>query len=100
MGVELLTGAGNAQEISATLCRLNTVRQELEQQVIEQAEEIVLRSGQVRDRRVLVAASDGWEKGVVGIAASQMAARHHRPCILFSVENGIATGSWDAALKA
>lgn len=93
LGVELLTGAGNAQEISATLCRLNTVRQELEQQVIEQAEEIVLRSGQVRDRRVLVAASDWWEKGVVGIAASQMAARHHRPCILFSVENGIATGS-------
>ncbi len=75
------------------LCLLNTKRQEMEQSVIDEAELIALKSGQVRLRRVIVAASDNWDKGVIGIAASKLAEKYHRPCILFSVSDGIATGS-------
>lgn len=43
--------------------------------------------------RILVAWSEEWHRGVVGIAAGQLARRLHRPTILLAVVDGIAHGS-------
>jgi single-stranded-DNA-specific exonuclease len=40
-----------------------------------------------------VAWSEGWHRGVVGIAAGRLARRFHRPTVLLSVEGDTATGS-------
>jgi single-stranded-DNA-specific exonuclease len=36
---------------------------------------------------------EGWHRGVVGIVASRVVERFHRPAIILGVENGVAQGS-------
>jgi single-stranded-DNA-specific exonuclease len=42
---------------------------------------------------VAVIAGQNWHRGVIGIAASKIAERINRPCVVLSVENGVAHGS-------
>jgi single-stranded-DNA-specific exonuclease len=42
---------------------------------------------------VAVIAGPSWHRGVIGIAASKIAERINRPCVVLSVENGVAHGS-------
>ena len=42
---------------------------------------------------VAVIAGPNWHRGVIGIAASKIAERINRPCVVLSVENGVAHGS-------
>ncbi len=44
---------------------------------------------------VAVIAGEGWHRGVIGIAASKIAERVNRPCVVFSsdAESGVAHGS-------
>jgi single-stranded-DNA-specific exonuclease len=41
----------------------------------------------------LVFWGEGWHRGVVGIVASRVVGRFHRPAIVLGVENGVAQGS-------
>ena len=41
----------------------------------------------------LVLWGEGWHRGVVGIVASRVVERFHRPAIVLGVENGVAQGS-------
>jgi single-stranded-DNA-specific exonuclease len=45
------------------------------------------------ERRVLVVAGTGWEPGIVGLAASKLVDRYHRPVVVLTVDDGIAHGS-------
>lgn len=45
------------------------------------------------DDRCVVVAGEGWHEGVKGIVASRLKERFHVPCLVFSVEGGIARGS-------
>ncbi len=42
---------------------------------------------------IAVIAGDGWHRGVIGIAASKIAEKIHRPCIVISLENEVGHGS-------
>jgi len=42
---------------------------------------------------VAVIAGEGWHRGVIGIAASKIAERINRPCVVFSIDGDIAHGS-------
>jgi single-stranded-DNA-specific exonuclease len=46
-----------------------------------------------RSAHVAVIAGDGWHRGVIGIAASKIAEKLNRPCIVISLENGVGHGS-------
>jgi single-stranded-DNA-specific exonuclease len=41
----------------------------------------------------LVFAAEGWHRGVVGIVASRVVERFHRPVFVLGIENGMAQGS-------
>ena len=41
----------------------------------------------------LVFWGEGWHRGVVGIVASRVVGRFHRPAIVLGVEDGVAQGS-------
>lgn len=43
--------------------------------------------------QAIVLAKEGWRRGVVGLAASKLAEKYHRPAILLAIENGLALGS-------
>jgi single-stranded-DNA-specific exonuclease len=100
-----------ASRLAADLERWNRERQEEEMQVLEEARELVLarareRSGESPGRApdgdsdpaagmapILVAWSDRWHRGVVGIAAGRLVREFHRPAVLLAVEGDEAVGS-------
>ncbi len=89
-----LTGdADEADEIARELFALNQERQAAERSIVN---EIFERCAAlpVTDRdAALVLWGEGWHRGVVGIVASRVVERFHRPAIVLGVENGVAQGS-------
>ena len=69
----------------------NRERQEIERQIIEAAERLV--EEHYGDARGLVLFNEEWHPGVVGIVASRVTRKYHRPCIVLGCENGLAKGS-------
>lgn len=43
--------------------------------------------------KVVVVGKDGWHVGVIGIVASRMVEKYHRPCVVISIDNGVGKGS-------
>ncbi|MDD2899541.1 MAG: single-stranded-DNA-specific exonuclease RecJ [Desulfuromonadaceae bacterium] len=95
-GVDLLL-SGNIEEcaiIADDLDAANTERQTVERRILEQAVTMVEDSGQYPDCKSIVLASPEWHLGVIGIVASRLVERYHRPTILIAIdENGIGKGS-------
>lgn len=90
--VELLEAKdfSSARKIAALLDAKNRERQKIQQEVTELA---LLEAASFPNASFLVVAGKAWHKGVVGLAASRVAERFHRPTIVFSLEDGIASGS-------
>lgn len=80
-----------AFELALELDRRNRERREWEQRVVVEARQQILE----RDQRppILVAWSESWHRGVVGIAAGRLAKEFHRPAVLLAVDGELATGS-------
>jgi single-stranded-DNA-specific exonuclease len=96
-GVELLLAEdeGRAEEIAEELGRANAERRATEREV-DAAAEAALRElpPEFREAPGLVLAGHGWHPGVVGIVASRLAERHHRPVVVVSLdEEGGGRGS-------
>lgn len=70
------------------LSALNNLRKETEAQNTSEAVELVN-----PDDKIIVVASEGWNEGVVGIVASRLVSRFHKPAIVLSIHDGIAKGS-------
>ncbi len=88
-GVELFLteDEGRAAEIAVELSRANSERRAREREV-DAAAEAVLRElpEGLRDARGLVLAGEGWHPGVIGIVASRLVERHHRPTVVISLD--------------
>jgi single-stranded-DNA-specific exonuclease len=84
-----------AQHLAQQLHALNGERQQAEaeviQQIVEECERVPVQDGQ----RALVFAADNWHRGVLGIVASRLVERFHRPVFVLSrnPEDGLAQGS-------
>ncbi len=91
-GLELLLtdDSERATEIADELDLVNTERRADEQRTVWEAEEQVARLG---PRSALVLAAEGWHPGVIGIVASRIVERHHRPAILVALDGEVGTGS-------
>jgi len=96
LAVELLTRANEdrAREISLYLEEQNRARQAVERKITKQAQELVERNGMDGDtHRAIVLASEGWHGGVIGIVASRLVDRYHRPAVMIALTNGTGQGS-------
>jgi len=94
LGVKLLLShdVHHAQHLAETLNTFNHQRQTIEQQVLEQAIERV--STELDDQqRTIVLADARWHAGVIGIVASRLVERFHRPVVLISLTDGQGKGS-------
>ncbi|HYY35041.1 MAG TPA: DHH family phosphoesterase, partial [Candidatus Binatia bacterium] len=85
---------GEATMLAAELDRQNRERQEVEKQIFDLAiEKIQDRLDPAREAAIVVG-ERGWHPGVLGIVASRIARRYHRPTIVIAIdENGIGKGS-------
>jgi len=83
-----------ATMLAAELDRQNRERQEVEKQIFEVATgKLKERSDATYDAAIVVGARD-WHQGVLGIVASRIARRYHRPTIVIGFdENGMGKGS-------
>jgi len=85
---------GEATMLAAELDGQNRERQEVEKQILDAAiEKIEDQLDVTRDAAIVVGERD-WHPGVLGIVASRIARRYHRPTIVIGFdENGIGKGS-------
>ncbi len=91
-GLELLLtdDPQRAREIARELDLVNTERRALEERTSWEAEAQVAQAG---PRSAYVLAADGWHPGVIGIVASRITERHHRPAVLIALDDQSGTGS-------
>ncbi|MGA0333397.1 MAG: single-stranded-DNA-specific exonuclease RecJ [Kiritimatiellia bacterium] len=84
----------HADRQAKILEKANKERQSIEELIREEAIEKLEPTYDPNVPGVLVVASRGWHAGVVGIVASRLVRRFHRPAIVISVaEDGIGRGS-------
>jgi single-stranded-DNA-specific exonuclease len=76
-----------ASKIDAT----NVRRRALEQEILEQTTAMI--DDQMESRRTLLLASENWHTGVLGIVASRLVDRYHKPVMIAAIKDGIAVGS-------
>ena len=80
-----------AAAIAAELDAANAERRNVETRIRFEAEAQVAELG---ERSAYVLAGEGWHKGVIGIVASRIAERHHRPAVMIALDGaGRGTGS-------
>ena len=71
----------------------NEERQALEQEILNDALQMVASGSNLRGRRSIVLASESWHSGVIGIVASRIVELFHRPTILIALQDGNGKGS-------
>ncbi len=93
--VELLTAESDdaALPIAEQLDADNTERREVEGRIHDTAIDIVENEGSLDEVKGLVVAQSGWHQGVVGIVASRLMQRYHRPVFVLAIEGDKARGS-------
>jgi single-stranded-DNA-specific exonuclease len=91
-GLELVLteDPARAGEIAAELDRANHERKHTETRILFDAERQVAALG---ERAAYVLAGEDWHPGVIGIVASRLAERHHRPFVLVALEGVTGRGS-------
>ncbi len=95
-GVELMlaTDEARATEIATELDRANFERREVERDTLAAAERALKElAPELANAPGLALAGEGWHPGVVGIVASRMAERHHKPVVLIGMDGERGRGS-------
>ncbi len=93
--VELLTTSSSevALRIARELDEHNRERRAIEARVLEQALVYIEQRLNAAERYSLVLGSEGWHPGVLGIVASRIVEKYHRPTVIIGFESGRGKGS-------
>ena len=89
----LTTDPDEAARIAQELFALNQQRQTAERAIVHEIFERCVAAPVSDSEAALIFWGEGWHRGVVGIVASRVMQRYHRPAIVMGVENGVAQGS-------
>ena len=89
----LTSDPARARELASKLHDLNQDRQQTEAEITRSIFDQCVSQPITDGDAALVFAAEGWHRGVVGIVASRVVERFHRPVFVLGVENGLASGS-------
>lgn len=94
LGLDLLTSSRpqEAAELALQLDAINAQRRQEEQRVIEEARTQAAGMNLLRTHS-LVVWGEGWNSGVVGLAAGKLAEAYGLPTLVLTLDGGKATGS-------
>jgi single-stranded-DNA-specific exonuclease len=88
------TNREDARRLAEHLDTRNRERMEMQREIFNRAvEEFETGSERASQTHVAVIAGDGWHRGVIGLAASKIAERLNRPCVVISFEDDMGHGS-------
>lgn len=95
LGVELLlcVDESRARELAEFMDLENRKRKDIESQIMEEAITEIDSKFDLTKDKFIVLASENWHPGVIGIVASRITEKYHRPTILINLEEGIGKGS-------
>ena len=82
-----------ARLLAGKLDRLNAERQEEERRILRAVEERISGEPALCEAYCIVVDGEGWHRGVIGIAATRVVERYHRPAIVIAREGEEAFGS-------
>ena len=84
-----------AEMLAAEIDEMNRDRQQLVNDITEEAVQEVEKHFPPQENNVLILAKEGWNAGVIGIVASRLVEKYYRPTIVLSIdrEKGVAKGS-------
>jgi len=82
-----------ARALAAQLHDLNQDRRQTEIEIVNAILEQCLAQPVTDTDAALIFSGEGWHRGVVGIVASRVVERFHRPAFVLGIENGVAQGS-------
>lgn len=82
------------KQLAEQLDNENKKRQQLEREIYADAISLIENDENFKTKKVIVAASENWHHGVIGIVASRICEKYSKPTILLCIdENGVASGS-------
>ncbi|MFV0388812.1 MAG: single-stranded-DNA-specific exonuclease RecJ [Pyrinomonadaceae bacterium] len=90
--VELLEvdSFGEARKLAEYLDRKNIERKKVQAEITQKA---INETAELGNSHFVVVSGEKWHRGVIGLAASRVTEKLHRPTIVLSVEDGVASGS-------
>jgi len=89
------TNPGHVSQLVAELESLNLQRQELTDRIFEEAQEMIRSYPDLEEEYpvLILQGSPDWNPGVVGIVASRLVERYHKPTIMLTKDGDQARGS-------
>jgi single-stranded-DNA-specific exonuclease len=95
IGLKMLTVRDQhvARDFALEANTMNNQRQNVEKDILEQIEGLIKTTEGFKDFKTLVFVGEGWHKGVLGIVASRLVEKYHRPALVFNIQDGTAVGS-------
>ena len=82
-----------ASSLASVLESENEMRKTIEKRCTKEAIEWIERTANFNRDKVLVAASEKWHVGVIGIVAARLVEKFHRPSIVIGFQDGVGKGS-------
>ena len=82
-----------ARLLAGKLDRLNAERQEEERRILRSIDERIAGDPALCEAYCIVVDGEGWHRGVIGIAATRVVERYHRPALVISRNGEEAFGS-------
>jgi len=87
------TDLKEAKVLALELEQTNKERKEIQEETVAEAESLFRREINIERDRVIVLASEIFHPGVIGIAASRLVDKYHRPTVLIALADGQGKGS-------
>ncbi|HBR02441.1 MAG TPA: single-stranded-DNA-specific exonuclease RecJ [Ruminiclostridium sp.] len=93
--VNLFTTEDEAEagRIAMELNQSNSKRQEVQEEIFNDAVQIIEEDTRYKQEKVMIVYGGGWHHGVIGIVASKLVDRYHKPAFVISSDGGKAVGS-------
>lgn len=82
-----------ASKQASLLNDFNNKRRAEESSILEEAEKAIAKMTKIESQKIMVVWGKDWSKGVIGIVASKLVEKYHRPVIVFSLEKDVLVGS-------
>ncbi len=82
-----------ASSLAQILESENETRKQIEKRCTQEAIQWVERNVNFNRDRVIVAASENWHVGVIGIVAARLVEKFHRPSVVIGFQKGVGKGS-------
>ena len=82
-----------ARDLALRLDVANNQRQSAERGILESIEGMIKTTDEIKRSKTLIFAGEDWHKGVLGIVASRLVEKYHRPSFVFNMHDSMAVGS-------